>query len=160
MQISNHKVVTIDYTLSDDDGNVLDTSHGGQPLAYIHGTGNIIPGLESALDGKLAGDELQVTVEPEHGYGEHDADMCQIVPRSMFEGVDQLDVGMHFQTMTDAGPRVVTITQVDGDDITVDGNHPLAGVTLNFDVIVREVRDASAEELDHGHVHGPGGHHH
>lgn len=160
MQIAHEKVVTIDYTLSDDDGNVIDTSHGGQPLAYLHGASNIIPGLEDALTGKQAGDELQVTVEPEDGYGEHDPDMCQVVPRNLFEGVDQLDIGMNFQTMTDAGPRLVTITNIEGDDITVDGNHPLAGVTLNFHVIVRDVRDASAEELDHGHVHGPDGHHH
>lgn len=160
MKIANEKVVTIDYTLTDEDGAVLDTSHGGQPLAYIHGSGNIIPGLENALEGKQAGATLQVTVAPEEGYGEHDTELCQIVPRSMFEGVEELDIGMHFQTMTEEGMRVVTITGIEDGNVTVDGNHPLAGVTLNFDVTVREVRDATEEELAHGHVHGPGGHHH
>lgn len=161
MQIADNAVVAIHYTLTDDAGTTLDTSRErNEPLAYLHGHGNIIPGLESALVGKQAGDKLNVTVTPEEGYGErHDA-LIQTVPREAFEGVDEVLPGMQFQAQTDAGPRLFTITEVEGDNVTVDGNHPLAGATLHFDVEITEVREASAEELSHGHVHGPGGHQH
>ena len=161
MQIADNAVVAIHYTLTDDAGTTLDTSRErNEPLAYLHGHGNIIPGLESALVGKQAGDKLNVTVAPEEGYGErHDA-LIQTVPREAFEGVDEVLPGMQFQAQTDAGPRLFTITEVEGDNVTVDGNHPLAGATLHFDVEITEVREASAEELSHGHVHGPGGHEH
>lgn len=161
MQISVHKVVTIDYTLTDDQGNVIDSSKGGDPLAYIHGIGNIIPGLESALEGKKAGDALKVSVPPQEGYGERDDSMMQAVPRQMFETPEEIQVGMQFHTMTENGqPMVVTVVETSPETITVDANHPLAGQTLNFDVTIVEVRDATAEELEHGHVHGAGGHHH
>lgn len=161
MQIAAQKVVTIDYTLTDDKGNVIDSSRGGTPLAYIHGIGNIIPGLESALEGKHAGDALKVSVPPQDGYGERDESMMQAVPRQMFETPDEIQVGMQFHTMTENGhPMVVTVIETSPETITVDANHPLAGQTLNFDVTVVEIRDATAEELEHGHVHGPGGHQH
>ncbi|MBI2384342.1 MAG: peptidylprolyl isomerase [Gammaproteobacteria bacterium] len=160
MQIAERCVVSIHYTLKDDGGEVLDSSAGGEPLAYLHGTGNIIPGLEKALAGKRAGDKLSVRVEPAEGYGERDERLVQQVPRRMFQGVSDLQPGMRFHAQGDHGPVAVIVTRVAGDMVTVDGNHALAGVTLNFEVEVAQVRDATLEELSHGHVHGPGGHHH
>lgn len=160
MQISAQKVVSIDYTLTNDKGEVVDTSQGREPLAYIQGIGNLIPGLEQALEGRSAGDSLKVSIPPEQAYGMRDDGLTQAVPRRMFENADEIQVGMQFQTNSEHGLQVVTVVAVDPENITVDANHPLAGETLHFDVKVVEVRDASAEELDHGHVHGAGGHHH
>ncbi|MFA5627919.1 MAG: peptidylprolyl isomerase [Thiohalomonadaceae bacterium] len=161
MQISTNKVVSIDYTLTDNQGNIIDSSKGGEPLAYIHGIGNIIPGLENALVGKKVGDKLQVSVPPAEGYGERNDDMVQTVPREMFEDSAEIQVGMQFQTTTESGqPMTVTVVEATADSITVDANHPLAGQTLNFDVAIADVRDATEEELDHGHAHGVGGHQH
>lgn len=160
MKIAHEKVVSIHYTLTSSDGTVLDSSSGSHPLAYLHGFGNIIPGLESALEGKVTGDKLSVTVEPEQGYGSRDEGLVQAVPRSAFQGVQDIAPGMQFQAQGPQGTRLVVVTQVAEDVVTVDANHPLAGQTLHFDVEVSEVRDATAEELEHGHVHGPGGHHH
>ncbi|QIT54720.1 peptidylprolyl isomerase [Aquisalimonas sp. 2447] len=153
MQIAKDKVVAIDYTLKDDDGSVLDTSEGKEPLAYLHGSGNIIPGLEKALEGKAQGDEVNVQVPPEEAYGERRDDLQQVVPRSLFQGVDELQVGMQFQAQSEGGEQIVTIAGIDGDDITVDANHPMAGVPLNFEVKVVEVREATDEEKEHGHAH-------
>ena len=161
MQIAENKVVFIHYTLTNQAGEVLDSSHGrGEPLGYLHGHGNIIPGLENALIGKAAGDKLDVTVEPAEGYGDRHDQLVQQVPREAFQGVDELQPGMQFQADTGMGPRLFTITKVDGEEVTVDGNHPLAGETLSFAVEITDVRDASDEELEHGHVHGEGGHEH
>jgi len=160
MQIAKNKVAVIEYTLKNNDGEVLDTSEGGEPMAYIQGVGNLIPGLEDALEGKAVGDDVQVTIPPEKAYGIQNDELVQVVERGVFQGVDDLQVGMQFQAQSDEGVQVIWIAEIDGDKVTIDGNHPLAGETLNFDVKVVEVRDASAEELDHGHVHGPGGHHH
>ncbi len=161
MLIAAQKVVTIDYTLTDDQGNVIDSSKGGEPLAYIHGLGNIIPGLENALEGKKAGDAMNVSVAPTEGYGERDDSLMQAVPREMFETPDEIQAGMQFHTMTEDGNTVVvTVVEVSPETITVDANHPLAGQQLNFDVTIVEVRDATADELEHGHVHGEGGHQH
>lgn len=160
MQIAKNKVVSINYTLTDDAHNAIDSSDGAEPLTYLHGSNNIIPGLENALTGKSVGDKLKVTVAPEEAYGERVEDMVQVVPRDRFEPDAELEVGMQFQTPTDDDVSVVTITKVDADSVTVDANHPLAGLTLLFSVEVVEVRDASAEELSHGHVHGAGGRHH
>lgn len=160
MQITKDKVATIDYTLKNDAGDVLDTSEGGQPLAYLHGAKNIIPGLESALEGQSAGDEIEVTVPPEQAYGVRNEALEQQVDRSQFEGVDNLQVGMHFRVPSNQGDVVVRVADIQGDTVTVDGNHQLAGQTLHFKVNVKDVRDATDEEKTHGHVHGPGGHHH
>ena len=160
MQIGTHKVVTIDYTLRNDGGDVLDTSKGRGPLTYMHGAGNLIPGLESALEGKQAGDSMTVNVAPEDAYGEKDEQLVQEVPKNLFSGVENIQPGMQFQAQTQAGPRVVTVVGVAEENVTIDANHPLAGVPLTFDVTVIEVRDATDEEKAHGHVHGPGGHHH
>lgn len=161
MQIAANKAVSIDYTLSNDAGEVIDSSAGGAPLVYLHGAGNIIVGLEKALVGKQAGDEVDVSIEPEEAYGEYSAELVSTLGRNLFEGVDVLEVGMQFHASApNGGMQIVTIRDIDGDDITVDGNHPLAGQRLNFKVKVVDVRDASAEEIAHGHIHGEGGHHH
>jgi FKBP-type peptidyl-prolyl cis-trans isomerase SlyD len=160
MQVAKHKVVSINYTLKDDAGAVLDSSAGGEPLLYIHGIGNLVPGLEQALEGKGTGDSVKVSVTAKDGYGERDPSLVQDVPRRMFEGTSKVEPGMRFHAMGERGVQVVTVTRVAGDMVTVDANHPLAGQTLHFDVEVMDVRDATREELDHGHVHGPGGHHH
>jgi FKBP-type peptidyl-prolyl cis-trans isomerase SlyD len=160
MNVAKDKVVSIDYTLTDDAGKVLDSSNGREPLAYLHGAGNIIPGLESALEGKGQGDQLNVSIKPTDAYGERDDRMVQAVPRSSFGSVQSIEPGMQFQANTPAGPRVITVVGVEGDQVTVDANHPLAGQTLNFDVKIVNVRDATSAELEHGHVHGAGGHQH
>ena len=160
MQIAKNKVAAIEYTLTDDQGTVLDTSEGREPLAYIQGIGNLVPGLEAALEGKAAGDELAVSIAPDDGYGQRDDRLEQVVKREVFGDVSDLNEGMQFEAESEVGTRVYTITKIEEDDITVDGNHPLAGLNLHFDVKIVEVRDATAEELEHGHVHGPGGHHH
>jgi FKBP-type peptidyl-prolyl cis-trans isomerase SlyD len=160
MQIAKNTIVAIDYTLTDDDGQVLDSSESREPLTYLHGASGIIPGLEQELDGKQAGDELQVSVAPENAYGQRNDALCQQVPREEFAQVDNLSVGMQFRVDSNAGPMMITVVDVADDEVTVDGNHPLAGVNLNFAVTVRDVRDATDEELEHGHAHGPGGHAH
>lgn len=161
MTIKENSAVSFHYTLTDDDGQQLDSSAGKEPLAYLHGAGNIIPGLENALTGKAVGDSMVVAVSAAEGYGEVQKELIQEVPRSAFQGVDTIEVGMQFEAQTGQGGNVpVTVTAVTDEVVTVDGNHPLAGKNLNFDVSIEDVRDATEEELAHGHVHGPGGHEH
>lgn len=159
MQITANKVALIHYTLTNDAGTVLDSSEGREPLAYLHGANNIIPGLEKELEGKSAGDKLTAKIAAAEGYGERSEELVQDVPMAAFEGVDNVAAGMQFHAEGPAGPVLVTVTKVEGDIVTVDGNHPLAGETLNFDVEIAEVRDATADELEHGHVHGAHGVH-
>ena len=154
MNIENDRVVSIHYTLTDDSGETLDSSQGGDPLNYLHGKGNIIPGLESALAGKEAGAELKVDVPPEQGYGPRQPELIQSVPREAFQGVEKIEPGMQFQTQTPEGnQQIVTVVGVEEASVQIDANHPLAGATLHFDVTVVNVREATAEELAHGHVH-------
>jgi FKBP-type peptidyl-prolyl cis-trans isomerase SlyD len=160
MSISQDQVVSIHYTLRDDAGEVIDRSAEGEPLSYLHGHGNLIPGLERELTGRKPGDRLQVKIAPGDGYGDYDKSLVQQVPRRALKGVGDVRVGMRLQAQTPQGPRALTVTQVSGDMVTVDGNHPLAGKSLNFEVEVAAVRPATEEELAHGHVHGAGGHHH
>lgn len=160
MAIAKDKVATIEYTLKGDDGEVIDASDGN-PLPYLHGHMNLVPGLEKELEGKAVGDKFSVVVPAAEGYGEHDEQFVQVVPREMLKGIDDLKVGMHFQAQGPEGQtHSVHISKIDGDDITVDGNHPLAGKALSFDIEVVDLRDATEEELSHGHVHGEGGHQH
>jgi len=160
MQIGDQKVVTLHYTLTDNDGKVIDKSEDGS-FAYLHGASNIIPGLEDALTGKSAGEEMSVSVSPEQAYGVRDEAMLQQVPKNMFEDDSQIAVGTQFHAQGPNGEMlVVTVMEVEDEHVLVDGNHPLAGVELNFDVKIIDVRDASEEEVEHGHVHAPGGHHH
>ena len=160
MQIGERTVASFHYTLTNDAGTVIDTSADRAPLTYLHGAGNIVPGLEKEMNGRKPGDVFKVVVAPEEGYGMPNPMMIQVVPREAFQGVETLEVGMEFQAQTPQGPMSVAIAKIDGDEVTVDGNHPLAGQTLHFAVEVTDVRDASLEELSHGHVHGEGGHHH
>lgn len=160
MQIADHCVASFHYTLTDDTGAVVDSSAGREPLAYLHGAGNIVPGLEQALLGHSVGDTFSVDVAPEDGYGIRHEGLIQVVPRDAFQGVDELAVGMEFQANSNQGPMSVVISAIDGDSVTVDGNHPLAGQTLHFAIEVTEVRAATDEETEHGHVHGPHGHAH
>ncbi len=160
MSIAQDQVVSIYYTLKNDAGEVLDSSAEGEPLTYLHGHGNLIAGLERELTGRNTGDKLQVKIAPAEGYGEYDAGLVQRVPRRALKGVANVHVGMRLQAQTEHGARAVTVTQLTGDLVTLDGNHPLAGQHLNFEVEVGEVRAATAEELAHGHVHGADGHHH
>jgi FKBP-type peptidyl-prolyl cis-trans isomerase SlyD len=155
MQISKHKVAAIHYTLTDDSGNVLDSSVGSEPLYYLHGEGNLIPGMEEGLEGHSAGDKVTIDVTPEKGYGRRNPTLIEEVPKQAF-GNQRIAVGMQFETNEG---ELITITNVSTDTVTVDANHPLADQNLHFDVQVLDVRDATPDELDHGHVHGPGGVH-
>lgn len=161
MTIAQHKVATLHYTVVDvASGETIDTSEGGQPMTYLHGAQNIIPGLEQALEGKNVGDAFDVTIEPADAYGEYSEDRIQQVPVQAFEGVEQVEPGMAFTAQTEHGPVNLIVTEVNDGIVTVDANHPLAGKALAFSIKVEAVRDASEEELAHGHVHGEGGHHH
>ena len=153
MTIENDCVVSIDYVLTDNDGNVIDKSEANEPLRYLHGHAKIIPGLENELAGKTTGDELNVKVDPKDGYGEVEPSLIQDVPKEQFAAIENLSAGMQVQAQTDQGPLVFTITEVKDDTVMVDGNHPLAGIELNFAVKVVEVRKAEQTEIEHGHVH-------
>ncbi len=156
MQITKHKVASIHYTLTNNEGKILDSSSGREPLTYIQGIGNLIPGMEEGLEGKSKGEKLSLKISPEKGYGVKDEALTQRVPRTAFGG-QEVKVGMQFQTNQGG---VVTVTHVGLSAITVDANHPLAGVELNFAVEIMDIRFATEDEIAHGHVHGPGGHHH
>ncbi|MCA6064634.1 FKBP-type peptidyl-prolyl cis-trans isomerase [Thalassolituus marinus] len=161
MTIAQQKVVTIHYKVVDvDSGEVIDSSEGGQPMTYLHGAQNIIPGLEQALEGKQVGDEFEVTIAPADAYGDYSDERVQQVPMEAFQGVEKVEPGMAFTAQTEHGPVNLIVTEVDETTVTVDANHPLAGKALNFSIKVESVRDASEEEMAHGHVHGEGGHHH
>ncbi|MFP4165883.1 MAG: peptidylprolyl isomerase [Opitutales bacterium] len=156
MEIAEGKVVSLEYALKDDEGTLIDQSQPEQPLTYLHGHRNIIPGLEAALEGKKEGEDVEVRVEPSEAYGEVNPSLEQEVPKDRFQGVDNVEEGMQFQASTDQGPISVRVVKVDDETVTVDGNHPLAGMNLNFAVKIQEVREAKPEELEHGHVHSEG----
>ena len=160
MQIADHTVVSFHYTLTDDEGQVIDSSEGREPLTYLHGSGQIVPGLEKQMEGRAAGDRFSADVAAEEGYGVRHEELMQEVPRAAFQGVEDIQPGMQFQGNGPEGQINVTVTKVENDVVFIDGNHPLAGQTLHFDVEVTNVREATAEENEHGHVHGAGGHHH
>ena len=162
MNVSKNSVVTMHYTLKNgsDQGEVLDTSAGSDPLVYIHGLGHIIPGLEKELEGKTVGDKLQALIAPEDAYGERNDQMVNSMPKSEFPDAEELAVGMQFQVDTDQGPLVLTVLEVKDDEVVLDGNHPLSGFTLHFDVEITNIREATEEAISHGHVHGEGGVHH
>ena len=157
--IANDHVVSFNYKLTNAEGETLDQSQG-EPLAYLHGAGNIIPGLENALLGKTVGEKFTVTVPAAEGYGEYNPELVQEVPAQMFQGVDNIQAGMQFQAQTDDGVQIVTVKAVEGENVIVDANFPLAGQDLTFEVVIVDSRDPTAEELQHGHAHGAGGHHH
>lgn len=153
MKIAKDHAVSIHYTLTNDNGEVMDSSQGQEPLIYLQGHANLVPGLENELEGLGIGDKKQVTVQPADGYGEFDEDLVQEVPRDMFAGIDSIEVGMEFQVQGPEGAHFVEVTEVTEDMITVNGNHALAGKVLNFDVEIVSIREATADELSHGHIH-------
>ncbi len=159
--IAKDSVVSIHYTLRGEDKQVLDSSEGGDPLLYMHGHGQIIPGLERALVGKAVGDKLSVEVEPAEGYGEYDGGMCMDVPKDQFPKEAPLEIGAMFELVNSKNePLVVRVTGLAGDTVTIDANHPLAGKKLFFEVEIASLRAATPSELEHGHAHGGDGHHH
>jgi FKBP-type peptidyl-prolyl cis-trans isomerase SlyD len=159
MQVADNMAVSIHYTLTNDDGEELDSSIGDDALVYLHGRENIISGLEKALHGKTVGDKFNVRIAPEDAYGELMEEMIQVISRDMFEGIDNIEVGMQFNADVSSGSGVVTVVKIEDDDITIDGNHPLAGLALTFDVEVIDIRPATEDEAAHGHIHGTGCHH-
>jgi FKBP-type peptidyl-prolyl cis-trans isomerase SlyD len=157
--IADGKVVLFHYTLKNDAGETLDSSAGGEPMPYLHGASNIVPGLERQMSGKKAGDKFEAVVPPEEGYGVREGD-AQPVPRSAFPPNVDIQAGMQFMATDDDGNQIpVWIAKVSDESVWVDPNHPLADVTLHFDVEVTGVRDATDEEKEHGHPHMPGHHH-
>ncbi len=160
MQVSKNAVVTMNYTLKNDSGDIIDSSDGAEPLTYIQGLGHIILGLEKEMEGKSKGDKFDVVVAPEEGYGVYRDELLETVPKAQFQDAGKLEIGMQFQVETEGGPVVVSIKSIDGDNVVVDGNHPLSGVTLHFNIEIIEIREASEEELSHGHVHSKGEQHH
>ncbi|MGB1261908.1 MAG: FKBP-type peptidyl-prolyl cis-trans isomerase [Cognaticolwellia sp.] len=157
MKITDNKVVVLHYAVSDSEDTLIDSSYDHQPLAVIQGSHYLIPGLEEALVGHGAGDKFEVEVSADNAYGPREDGFVQTVPKEMFAGIEDLDVGSQLRATTDEGEQTVIVIDVQEDEITVDGNHPLAGIDLKFDVEILEVRDATEEELEHGHVHGEGG---
>lgn len=160
MQIAQNTVVSLNYTLKNSQGNLLDTSEGRAPLVYLHGVGALIPGLESELNGKGQGDKINAIIPPEKAYGSRRDDLVKLVSKDGFQGDEEMQEGMQVQLETEHGPAIAIITKIEGNDVTLDLNHPLADMTLHFDVEVVDVREATEEEISHGHVHGPGGHEH
>jgi len=144
------------YTLKNDAGKTIDSSVSAEPLSFIFGSGQIIPGLEEELDGKAKGDKVQATIAPEKAYGKRNDEMIQTVPKSQFEDSEEIKEGIQFQADTEDGPVLLTVLEVRDEEVVLDSNHPLAGETLHFDVEITEVRTATKDEMDHGHVHGEG----
>jgi len=152
--IGDNLVVSMHYTLKDDEGNVIDSSAGAEPLTYLHGAGNIIPGLEKALVGKVQGDSMEVKVEPAEGYGDMVPELIQVIDKSAFQDVETIEPGMEFQAQSPDGQlRRIVVRAVEGDEVTIDGNHLLAGMDLHFAVEITAVREATEEEIEHGHAH-------
>ncbi len=153
MEIQKGRVVGMHYTLTNSEGEVIDSSEGRDPLKFLQGYGNIIKGLEAELDGKKLGEQVKVVVQPEDGYGVRHEQLIQQVPVSAFEGVDELQVGMQFQAQTEQGPIPIRVIEINGEEVTIDGNHELAGQQLHFDVTIETIREATEEEISHGHPH-------
>ncbi|MDA3809324.1 MAG: peptidylprolyl isomerase [Spirochaetaceae bacterium] len=159
LKIQDNLVVTINYKLTDDEGIVLDSSEGDEPMAYIHGTDSLVPGLEKAMYDKSIGDSLKVRVESADGYGEILPDLVQEMDRKDFKDMEPIEVGMEFHSQDENGEILqIEIKKIENDKVTIDANHPFAGMNLNFEIDIVDIREASEEELDHGHVHD--GHHH
>lgn len=162
MEIQKNAVVKMHYTVTTDQGDTIDSSAGAEPLAYIHGLGMLIQGLEKQLEGKVKGFKEKLKVIAKEAYGERNDEAIYTVPKSGFqpENDEELIIGMEVQLESENGPVLAFVSEIKEEDVVLDLNHPLAGYDLNFDVEVIEVREAEAEELDHGHVHGEGGHQH
>ncbi|WP_028972525.1 FKBP-type peptidyl-prolyl cis-trans isomerase [Spirochaeta cellobiosiphila] len=160
MKIADKAVAYLEFELKSETGEVLDSSSDHGPIAYIHGMGNLVPGLEKALEDKSAGDKIDIKLEPKEGYGIYNEELVQDVPKDYLKEIPDLAVGMELEGETEEGIQIVYVKEIGEDTITIDGNHPLAGKTLEFHVEVVSVREATSEEIEHGHVHGEHGHHH
>lgn len=160
MKVAKNTVVSLNYTLKNNEGEVLDTSEGREPLVYLHGVGALIPGLENVLEGEGEGSKVSTVIKPEDAYGHRKDDLLHKVPKSGFTSDEEMQEGMRVQLETENGPAIAVISKIEGEEVTLDLNHPLAGMELHFDVEVVGIREAQQEEIDHGHAHGPGGHHH
>jgi len=160
MKISKNSVVSFDYTLKNNEGLVMDSSEGRAPLVYLHGVGALIPGLENQLEGLEKDASVAVIIQPEDAYGRRNEEMVHKVSKSGFQGDDEMQIGMQVQLDTENGPMIATVSNIEGEEVTLDMNHPLADMVLHFDVVIKGVRTATEDELSHGHVHGEGGHHH
>ncbi len=156
MQIEKNKVVTFDYTVTDENGGMIESSHGDEPLSYLHGAGGIAPGLESAMEGKVEGDSFAITLRPEEGFGERDEELVHTLSRDELAELGEIEIGMQLHAEDESGIRILTVSKIEDDEIILDENHPLAGMTVKFDVKVVDVRDASDEEKEHGHPHVQG----
>ncbi|MCH7586832.1 MAG: peptidylprolyl isomerase [Chloroflexi bacterium] len=159
MQIADKKVVGFHFKLTNDKGELIDSSEDHPAMMYIHGQGNILPGLEKVLTGKEEGDNFTLTLQPAEGYGERDENLVKTMPRDEIKGTAKIGVGTEFEVEFPSGSKMVTVTAIEGGNVTIDGNHPLAGEVLTFEIDVAEVREPTSDELTHGHVHGPGGAH-
>tara|TARA_B110000037_G_scaffold220436_1_gene288369 strand:+ start:971 stop:1453 length:483 start_codon:yes stop_codon:yes gene_type:complete len=160
MNIEKDSVIQMHYKLTNGEGMLLDSSEGREPLTYLHGKGMLIPGLENQLEGKTIGDKFKADIKADEAYGQRQNEMIHVVPKTNFKGDGELKAGLQIQIDTDQGKQMAIVTEVVGENVTVDMNHPLAGMDLSFDVEVIEIRKATDEEISHGHVHGPGGHEH
>lgn len=156
MNVAKNTVVSMNYQLTDGEGNQLDSSDVNGPLSYVHGVGTMLPALEQELEGKEPGEKIEAVLQPEDAYGERNEDLVQNLPMEKFQGVDTVEPGMQFQMETEEGQFIVTVTDVQGDEVTIDQNHPLAGTELHFDIAINEVREATETEIEHGHVHEEG----
>lgn len=152
LKVEENKVVSLHYDVTDDEGNLVDSSKGVTPLSYLHGRGNIIPGLEESLEGRNVDEEFNVTIQPENAYGFRDENMKQVVPRADLSSIKDLQVGMHIQATTDQGPILLVVVELDNENVTLDANHPLAGKVLNFKVKIVAIRDATKIEIEKGHL--------
>ena len=160
MKVAKNTVVSLNYTLKNNEGEILDTSDGREPLVYLHGVGALIPGLENVLEGEGEGSKVSTVINPEDAYGDRTDELLHKVPKSGFTGDEEMQEGMRVQLETENGPAIAVISKIEGEEVTLDLNHPLAGMELHFDVEVVGIREAQQEEIEHGHAHGPGGHHH
>lgn len=160
LMIGKNSVVSLHYTLKNDDGDVMDSSEGKAPLQYLHGNNNLIQGLEDELSGKTSGAKFDATIPAENAYGERREDFIQVINKEMFQGVENIEPGMTFVAQGEGGAqRQVRVTEVEGDDVTIDANHPMAGMTLHFEVEVVDVREGTEQEIENGHVHQDGADH-
>jgi len=160
LKIEKEKVVVLKLVLKDEKNQILEATDDKHPLAYIHGSGEMVPGIEKALDNKKVGSKVSKTIGPKEGYGDYREEWVQTAPLENFDDPIRVKVGVQFQAKTDNGVRIATVTKIEDKSVTIDMNHPYAGKSLSFDAEVLEVREATKEEKEHGHVHGLGGHHH
>lgn len=157
MQVEQNTVVTFHYTIKDEAHTLLETSDDNEPITYLHGSEGVLPALQEAMLGKTLNDQITVTLPPEKAYGEYNAELQTRISAKYLRHLKKFKAGDVVPVNTDQGQQWVTVLKKGLKTVDVDGNHPFAGKTLSFVITIEDVREASAEEIDHGHVHGPGG---